>query len=218
MTAAYLIDRMPSRILGMKSPAELLLGQREFKLPPKVFGCVCFVRDHRPSVGKLDPQAVKCIFVGYSSTQKGYKCWDPVGRKLFISMDVTFWEFEPYYTKKGDLDQFLKEFFSVNESDSREGENDCEHSSEDNNTRVEIVGTIPSPQVEGAIRTAGTVNGNEMSDVEDDDVVIDNERIDVEFDEVVVIGTIPCPTNSSGEISDKKRKISEKQLIVYQRR
>jgi hypothetical protein len=45
MTDAYLIDRMPSINLGMKSPTELLLGQREFKLPPRVFGCVCFVRD-----------------------------------------------------------------------------------------------------------------------------------------------------------------------------
>jgi len=81
MTTVYLINRMPSRILGMKSPDELMLGRREFKVPPKVFGCVCFVRDHRPSVGKLDPQAVKCIFVGYSSTQKGYKCWDPIGKR-----------------------------------------------------------------------------------------------------------------------------------------
>ena len=121
MTAAYLINHMPSRILGIKSPAELMLGCREFKVPPKVFGCVCFVRDHRPSVGKLDPQAVKCIFVGYSSTQKGYKCWDLVGKKLFVSMDVTFHEEEPYYTKKCDVDPFLEEFSSVTESDSREG-------------------------------------------------------------------------------------------------
>jgi hypothetical protein len=71
MTATYLINCMPSRILGMKLPTELLLGQREFKIPPRVFGCVFFVRDHRPSVGKLDSQAVKFIFVGYSSTQKG---------------------------------------------------------------------------------------------------------------------------------------------------
>ena len=51
-------------------------------------------------VGKLDPQAVKCVFVGYASTQKGYKCWDPIGKRLFVSMDVTFREEEPYYTKK----------------------------------------------------------------------------------------------------------------------
>jgi len=59
---------------------------------------VCFVRDHRPSVGKLDPRAVRCIFIDYASSQKGYQCWDLIGRKLYASMDVTFREHEPYYT------------------------------------------------------------------------------------------------------------------------
>jgi len=95
MTATYLINQMPSRILGMKSPVELLLGRHDFKVPPKVFGCVCFVKDHQPTVSKLDPQAVKCVFMGYASTQKGYKCWDPIGRRLFVSMDVIFREEEP---------------------------------------------------------------------------------------------------------------------------
>jgi hypothetical protein len=47
----------------MKSPAELLLGRLGFKVAPKIFGCVCFVRDHRPSVGKLDPRAIKCFLL-----------------------------------------------------------------------------------------------------------------------------------------------------------
>jgi hypothetical protein len=68
MISVYLINRSPSRVLGMRSPAELLLGQREFKIPPRVFGCVCFVHDHRPLVGKLDPHTIKCVFVGYAST------------------------------------------------------------------------------------------------------------------------------------------------------
>ena len=71
MAAAHLINRTSSRVLGMKSPSELLLGKNDFVVPPKLFGCVCFVRDHRPSVGKLDPLAVKCIFTGYSSGQRG---------------------------------------------------------------------------------------------------------------------------------------------------
>ena len=115
-------------------------------MPPKVFGCVCFVRDHRPSVGKLDPQAVKCIFAGYSSTQKGYKCWDPIGKRLFVSMNVTFHEEEPYYTKKGDLDPFLEEFSSVIESDSRERENENGDVQNDGVTHEKVVvGTIPCP-------------------------------------------------------------------------
>jgi hypothetical protein len=116
------------------------------------------------------------------------------------------------------LISFFEKFSPINESDSREGENDCEHSSGDKNTQGEIVGIIPSPQVDGAIRTVDVVNDNERSDVEDDDVVVDNESTDVEDAEVMVIGTIPCPTNPSGEISDKKGKISEKQPIVYERR
>jgi transposase InsO family protein len=66
LTAIYLINRTPSKILAMKTPCEILLGENKFVVPPKVFGCTCFVRDHRPMVGKLDPRAVKCIFVGYS--------------------------------------------------------------------------------------------------------------------------------------------------------
>lgn len=77
MTATYLINRMPSRVLGMKTPYEMIFGRNEFIVLPKVFGCTCFVRDHRPLVGKLDPRAVKCIFIGYSSEQKGYKCRSP---------------------------------------------------------------------------------------------------------------------------------------------
>lgn len=40
MTTTYLINRVSSRILGMRSLAELRLGQREFKVPPKVFDCM----------------------------------------------------------------------------------------------------------------------------------------------------------------------------------
>ena len=51
MTAAYLMNRMPSRVLGYKTPIECLTGRTTYVVPPKVFGCVCFVKDYRPSVG-----------------------------------------------------------------------------------------------------------------------------------------------------------------------
>jgi len=89
LTAVHLINRMPSRVLDWKSPMEMLKGKNGDILPLKTFGCVCFVQDNRPNVGKLNPRAVKCIFVGYSGTQKGYVCWSPVEKKLFVSMDVT---------------------------------------------------------------------------------------------------------------------------------
>eukprot|EP00252_Welwitschia_mirabilis_P002409 TRINITY_DN1235_c0_g1_i6.p1 TRINITY_DN1235_c0_g1~~TRINITY_DN1235_c0_g1_i6.p1 ORF type:complete len:1428 (+),score=264.56 TRINITY_DN1235_c0_g1_i6:585-4868(+) len=95
MAAAYLINRMPLRVLDYKSPVEVLQGKNSYTVPPRVFGCVCYV--HARNVGKLDPRALKCVFVGYSSTQKGYKCYHPPTRKYFVTMDVTFREYEPYF-------------------------------------------------------------------------------------------------------------------------
>lgn len=35
-------------------------------------------------------------FVGYPSNQKGYKCFDPISKKFFVSMDVKFFEGKCY--------------------------------------------------------------------------------------------------------------------------
>jgi hypothetical protein len=68
-------------------------------LVPRIFGCVSFVHIHCQSRGKLDPRALKCIFVGYSSsTQKGYKCYHPPSKKFYVLADVTFNEQESYFT------------------------------------------------------------------------------------------------------------------------
>ena len=37
------------------------------------------------------------MFVGYSSLQKGYKCYHPSSRRFFISANVTFAEYEPFF-------------------------------------------------------------------------------------------------------------------------
>eukprot|EP00268_Persea_americana_P021204 TRINITY_DN21189_c0_g1_i1.p1 TRINITY_DN21189_c0_g1~~TRINITY_DN21189_c0_g1_i1.p1 ORF type:complete len:134 (-),score=15.16 TRINITY_DN21189_c0_g1_i1:614-1015(-) len=51
---------------------------------------------------KLDPRALKGIFLGYSSTQKGYRCYVlQQGGKYFVTMDVTFFEDVPYYSSTG---------------------------------------------------------------------------------------------------------------------
>ena len=47
--------------------------------------------------------ALKCVFLGYSSIQKGYKCYDPISQKLYVSLDVTFFEHTPYYSLQGSL-------------------------------------------------------------------------------------------------------------------
>ena len=75
LTATYLLNRMPSRILKGMSPFEMFFpGKNPFLVHPKVFGCVSFVHNHSPNRDKLNPRAYKCIFLGYSHTRKGYRC------------------------------------------------------------------------------------------------------------------------------------------------
>lgn len=69
LTAAYLINCMPLRTLDFEYPLELIQGTNFSIIHPTIFACVCFVNKHFG--GKLDPRALKCIFVGYSANQKG---------------------------------------------------------------------------------------------------------------------------------------------------
>jgi hypothetical protein len=47
---------------------KMLQGKNESIPPLKVSDCVCFVKDNRQTMRKLNPRVVKYIFVGYSST------------------------------------------------------------------------------------------------------------------------------------------------------
>ena len=98
VTTTFLINRLPSQIFGSYSPIQLLTKSfldclvSSTGLKPKVFECISFV--HIPTIrrGKLDPRALKCIFLGYVSTQKGYQYYHPPTKKYYVSTDVTFVE------------------------------------------------------------------------------------------------------------------------------
>ena len=102
LTAAYLLNRMLFCILKGKSPFEMFfLGKNPFSVPPRV-------HNHSPNCDKLDPRAHKYIFLGYSRTHKGYRCYSPSLRKHFVSADVTFFEDILYYfPKEGQLQESI---------------------------------------------------------------------------------------------------------------
>ena len=88
---------MPSKVLQFQTPLQTL--QKYFpensifsELNLHIFGCTAFVHLQDPSLSKLDARLCKCIFLGYSSVQKGYRCYSFEKRKYFVSKDVTFIE------------------------------------------------------------------------------------------------------------------------------
>ena len=96
-TACFFINRMPSSILNSATPYHQLFAHNSlFPIEAKVFGCTCFVRDVRLQVSKLDPKSLKCIFLGYSRVQKGYRCYCHTLRHYFVSINVAFFETTPF--------------------------------------------------------------------------------------------------------------------------
>lgn len=90
---------LPTRVLGYKFPFEVVHPTiLLFRIPLKGFGCIYFVHVDKSSRTKLDPMALKCIFLGYSPTKKGYKCYHPATCKKSVSMDVNFHETIPFFS------------------------------------------------------------------------------------------------------------------------
>ena len=98
LTAVYLMNRTPNRVLHGMAPLQLLKPECTlFSILPCVFGCICFVQDHSPHHTKLDNKSIRCIFLGYSAMSKAYRCYDLVSHHLYHSLDVTFFEEIPFY-------------------------------------------------------------------------------------------------------------------------
>lgn len=80
----------------------------------RVFGCVI---SHVRSLhhDKLNLRVVKCIFMGYFSTQRRYKCFNPITNKMFVSINVKFEEDSPYFTQDNNSsqDELLGDLFSL---------------------------------------------------------------------------------------------------------
>ncbi|RDX85254.1 hypothetical protein CR513_33583, partial [Mucuna pruriens] len=99
MSSASLENQIPHSILFPKD--------KMYHVPPKVFGCVCFVHDVSPSRDKLSSRAIKCVFLGYSHLKKGHyqfyilvqqsrhKRWVPQYVKIHL-IDVLYPELTPH--------------------------------------------------------------------------------------------------------------------------
>ncbi|WZY94099.1 hypothetical protein YC2023_066428 [Brassica napus] len=99
-TACYLINRVPTRVLKKLSPFEVLNKTKPHIDHLRVFGCLCYVMIPGERRNKLEAKSTKAMFIGYSITQKGYKCYDPITRRVMVSREVKFVESKGYYEEK----------------------------------------------------------------------------------------------------------------------
>ncbi|ODN75344.1 hypothetical protein L202_06520 [Cryptococcus amylolentus CBS 6039] len=89
-TVVYLKNRSPSRSIST-TPFQMLFGT-----PPNlshlcVIGCVGWVHVHKKKrLHKLAPRAYRCVLLGYSTTQKTYRLWDPAKKEVVVARSVVF--------------------------------------------------------------------------------------------------------------------------------
>ncbi|KAL4304119.1 hypothetical protein GQ457_10G006780 [Hibiscus cannabinus] len=55
--AVYLLNRLPTRVLGNRTPFEALMGRRPHLTHLRVFGCVAYVKNTTPHLKKLDDRS-----------------------------------------------------------------------------------------------------------------------------------------------------------------
>jgi len=55
-----------------------------------VFGCTCFVLKPHVEHTKLLAKSALCVFLGYGLGEKGYRCFDLVSKKMYVSCILCF--------------------------------------------------------------------------------------------------------------------------------
>ncbi|MCO5601934.1 hypothetical protein L7F22_056060 [Adiantum nelumboides] len=91
------MNRTPTAAVHDMTPEETFTGKKPEVSHFKVFGCIAYVQVPDELRTKLDQEAQKCVFIGYSIEQKGYKCYNPVTRQVRVSRDVVFDEMATWY-------------------------------------------------------------------------------------------------------------------------
>jgi len=106
-TSACLLYRLPSQTLNHQTPLQILATKTNIPLvqmlPPQVFGCSVFVHIPKANKTKFDPCAKKCVFVGYVTHQKGYRCYNPITHRVYVTMDCDFLESEYFFSSQLDV-------------------------------------------------------------------------------------------------------------------
>ncbi|KAD6119214.1 hypothetical protein E3N88_10485 [Mikania micrantha] len=125
LTAAYVINRLPSKALRYRTPYEIVFGKQPNYEQLKVFGCLVYFRNTETGGDKFAPRGKHGVFIGYPFGVKGYKIYDMDKRKTIVSRDVQFVEHVfPFLTKEActikDDDELMHEYWGHHDTDPHE--------------------------------------------------------------------------------------------------
>ena len=121
-TVVHLINCLPSHVLNNDSPFLRLFGKPPNYSNLRTFGCICYVHLSQQERTKLTAQSVKCAFLGCSSHQKGFLCYDPNLHRILVSRNVIFQENAYFFATNQDNHPSISKFVLPLFPNSFEGE------------------------------------------------------------------------------------------------
>lgn len=90
VTACYLKNRQPHKLLELKTPYEIWYSKRPDLSHLRIFGSIVYAHVPKENRQKLDDKAIRCKFLGYVDGVKGYRLVSEASGKIIISRDVKF--------------------------------------------------------------------------------------------------------------------------------
>lgn len=88
LTAVFLINRLPSKVIQNDTPYERLFGQKPDYSFLRTFSCACWPNPRPYNTKKVQFRSKRCVFLRYSNSHKGFKCLDPSEGRVYISHDI----------------------------------------------------------------------------------------------------------------------------------
>ena len=99
----WLQNRVPTRSLSeSKTPIEMATGLKPDLSVVRPWGCKMWVK--RLDIGKLEPRAEECRFIGIDSESKGYRVYWPWKNRVGVERDAYFNEKEALAPDKAPIE------------------------------------------------------------------------------------------------------------------
>ncbi|KAG6517564.1 hypothetical protein ZIOFF_020960 [Zingiber officinale] len=119
--AVYLLNRLPTKALGDRTPFEAWMGRKPHLAHLRVFGCIAYVKNTTPHLKKLDDRSSPMVYLGVKEDCKAHRLFDPRHGKLQVSRDVVFQENSEWtWTAGANHEENLPEFMVEDALDTDE--------------------------------------------------------------------------------------------------
>jgi hypothetical protein len=90
LAATYLINHLPTKVLEFSSLLERLFSKKLNYSGLRTFGCASWPNLRPFNTHKLQFCSKQCVFLGYNTMHKGFKCLNVADGRVYISRDAVF--------------------------------------------------------------------------------------------------------------------------------